>query len=71
MAQVNKKWFAVSSVLLVLLSLLSMPLLAQTFRGGINGSVTDPSGAVVSQAHVTATDIATAAVYNTVSSSAG
>jgi hypothetical protein len=60
-----------SSALLALLSLLSLPLLAQTFRGGINGTVTDPSGAVVPQAHVTATDIATATVYNTVASSAG
>ena len=44
---------------------------AQTFRGGINGTVTDISGAVVAGAQVTATDIATGIVHTTVSSSAG
>jgi hypothetical protein len=44
---------------------------AQTFRGGINGTVTDVSGAVVAGAQVTATDIATGIVHTTVSSSAG
>ena len=53
------------------MSLCSVSSLAQTFRGGINGTVTDPSGAVVPQAHVVATEIATATVYNTVVSSGG
>ena len=44
---------------------------AQTFRGGINGTVTDISGAVIAGAQVTATDIATGIVHTTVSSSAG
>jgi Carboxypeptidase regulatory-like domain/TonB dependent receptor len=66
-----KRLLVASSALLALLSLYSMPLLAQTFRGGINGTVTDPTGAVVAQAHVTATEIATATVYNSVASSAG
>ncbi len=44
---------------------------AQTFRGGINGTVTDVSGAVVAGAQVTATDVATGIVHMTVSSSAG
>jgi outer membrane receptor protein involved in Fe transport len=66
-----KKWFVAPSAVLALFCLFSVPLLAQTFRGGINGSVTDPTGAVVPQAHVTATEIATATVYNTVASSAG
>src|SRR3984957_3364025 len=43
----------------------------QTFRGGINGTVTDASGAVVPGAKITATDVATSAVRDTVSSSAG
>ena len=45
--------------------------LAQTFRGGISGTVTDQSGAVVSGAQVTATDDATNTVYKALSSSAG
>jgi hypothetical protein len=44
---------------------------AQTFRGGINGTITDSSGAVVPGAKVTATDTATAVVRDTISSSAG
>ena len=44
---------------------------AQTFRGGITGSVTDQSGAVVSNAAVAATDVATGAKRETTSSSAG
>jgi outer membrane receptor protein involved in Fe transport len=48
-----------------------MPTLAQTFRGSINGTITDPSGAVVPGAKVTATDVATGVVRNTVSSGAG
>jgi len=60
-----------SSALLALLSLFSVPLLAQTFRGSINGTVTDTSGAVIPGVKVTATDVATAAVRETVSSGAG
>ena len=44
---------------------------AQTFRGGINGTVTDGSGAVIPAAKITATDVATSTVRDTVSSSAG
>ncbi len=44
---------------------------AQTFRGGISGTVTDSSGAVISGAQVTLTEDATNTVYKTISSSAG
>src|ERR1700688_4654210 len=44
---------------------------AQTFRGGINGSVTDATGAVLPQALLTATNEATGFPYKTASSSAG
>jgi hypothetical protein len=43
----------------------------QTFRGGISGTVTDQSGAVVPGAQVAATESATNTTYKTVSSSAG
>src|SRR2546426_129597 len=44
---------------------------AQTFRGGINGSVTDQTGAVVPSAEVKATNDATGLSYSTTSSTAG
>jgi hypothetical protein len=66
-----RRWLIASSALLALFSLFSAPLLAQTFRGGINGAITDPSGAAIPGAKVTATDVATAAVRDTISSGAG
>jgi hypothetical protein len=43
----------------------------QTFRGSINGTVTDGSGAVIPGAKVAAIEVATATVHDTVSSGAG
>jgi len=48
-----------------------LPTQAQTFRGGINGSVADATGAAVSGASVVATDVATGVKTNGVSSSSG
>ena len=67
----NPTWRRTFPVLLSLLLLFSVSSLAQTFRGTINGTVTDPSGAVVPGAKVTAIDSATAAVRTTISSGAG
>jgi hypothetical protein len=50
---------------------LAAPALAQTFRGGINGSVTDSTGAAISGAKVIATETATGIVHDSVSSSSG
>jgi len=44
---------------------------AQTFRGAISGAVTDPSGSVVPDAKVTATDVATGVEHNTVTTTEG
>ena len=44
---------------------------AQTFRGAINGTVTDPSGAVVPNAQVKATEVATGIDHTTTSTSDG
>jgi hypothetical protein len=44
---------------------------AQTFRGAINGTVTDPSGAMVSGADVKASEIATGVVHSTLTTSGG
>jgi hypothetical protein len=60
-------------LLLVLAVLIGTPIsgLAQTFRGGISGTVTDDSGAVVPGAQVVAVENSTDTTYKTVSSSAG
>src|SRR5215469_11586481 len=57
------------SVLAVLL--LPVAINAQTFRGTINGTVTDPSGAVVPNAQVKATEVATNIDHNTVTTGDG
>ena len=44
---------------------------AQTNQGSIAGNVTDPSGALIANAKITAKDVNTSATYETVSSSAG
>jgi outer membrane receptor protein involved in Fe transport len=69
--QTKPTWWRNVPALTALALMFSMPVCAQTFRGTINGSVTDPSGAVVPGAKVTATDSATSAVRTTVSSGAG
>jgi len=56
--------------ILVVLSL-AVAANAQTFRGAINGTVTDPSGAVVPNAQVKATESATGIDHNTVTTSEG
>ena len=43
----------------------------QTFRGAINGTVTDPTGAVVAGASVTATETATNVAHKMASTSNG
>jgi outer membrane receptor protein involved in Fe transport len=62
----------VSKILVCLLLLQgAASLLAQTFRGGLNGTITDQSGAVVSGAIVALVNNATSVSYNGVSSSGG
>jgi hypothetical protein len=59
-------------ILAVLLVLsLDLPATAQTFRGAINGTVTDPSGGVVASAQVVATDKATGIDHTTVATTDG
>jgi outer membrane receptor protein involved in Fe transport len=62
----------VPNTLVCLLLLLSaVALHAQTFRGGINGTITDQSGAVVVGAAVTATNNGTGVSVNAITSSGG
>ena len=56
---------------LFLVLVFDSPANAQTFRGAINGTVTDPSTAVVPAAHVKATNKATSIDYATESTSDG
>src|ERR1700674_5646104 len=60
-------------LVLAILIVLSLAVAAdaQTFRGAINGTVTDPSGAVVPNAAVKATESATGIDHNTVTTSDG
>ena len=62
-----KRLLLAVSVLLIFTAALN----AQTFRGSINGTVTDPSGAVVAKAQVKATELATNTDHNTVTTSDG
>jgi hypothetical protein len=55
----------------VLLSLLVIPGSAQTFRGSINGTVTDQTGAALSGAAVKATDTGTGIALTTVTTAEG
>ena len=58
---------------LMLLVALFLPLagLAQSSRGSLAGSILDPSGAVIADAHIVATQVETGAKYEATSSSAG
>ena len=56
--------------ILVVLSL-AVAANAQTFRGAINGTVTDPSGAVIPNAQIKATEKATGIEHSTVTTSDG
>jgi len=49
----------------------NLPIHAQTYRGGINGTVTDHTGAAIANANVSAVETATNTSYHAVSSSAG
>ena len=56
---------------LVMILMLNVTAHAQTFRGAINGTVTDPSGSSVPNATVKATETATGIDHNTVTTSDG
>lgn len=55
----------------LMLLLVATSLFSQTFRGAINGTVTDPAGAVVAGASVKATNTATGVSLDTKSTSDG
>jgi hypothetical protein len=55
----------------VFISLISAVGFAQTDRGTITGTITDPAGAVVANAAIEARNTATGAVYTAASSTTG
>ena len=60
-----------SGTCMILLMLFVCAAEAQTFRGSINGTVTDPSGGVVPNAQVKATETATGSEHNTTTTGDG
>ncbi len=54
-----------------LLSFAALPAIAQTFEAQITGVIKDPSGAVVPNAQLTATNVATGVVYTATSNESG
>ena len=54
-----------------MVAVLAVTATAQTFRGAIHGSVEDPSGGMVANAQVKATDTATGVEHTTVTTSGG
>lgn len=58
-------------ILFLLMALAVLPARGQTFRGAINGTVTDPSGGVVPNTQVKATDKATGIEHTAVTTSDG
>src|SRR4051794_25852213 len=67
----NRMTRSVSTVLLVMLLITGRSWSQHTFRGGINGVVTDQSGAVIPGAKVQLTNNATNVTMTTTSTSAG
>jgi hypothetical protein len=67
---VNRSYYPKLSIVLCVLALTGT-LLAQTNRGSMVGTITDPSGAAVPSATVAIKEVNTGASYSTTSSSAG
>ncbi len=65
-----RKMYAQLLAVLAVLAL-AIPSFAQTFRGAINGSVTDSTGAVVANAQITAVETSTNLTLKAVSTSSG
>ncbi|HEY2120473.1 MAG TPA: carboxypeptidase-like regulatory domain-containing protein, partial [Candidatus Acidoferrum sp.] len=58
-------------ILALLCGCLSIAASAQTFRGAINGAVTDPAGSSVPNAQVKATELSTGIDHTTVTTGEG
>jgi hypothetical protein len=67
----TRRTTSLATAVFAALLLLPVTSFGQSFRGGINGTVTDQLGAAVSGAQVTAVETSTNAFYKSASSSAG
>ncbi|WP_263382402.1 TonB-dependent receptor [Granulicella arctica] len=65
------KLFLASIFAFVFGSAVTLPAFSQTFRGGINGTVNDRTGAAIANASVTATQTETGVAHSSTSSSGG
>ena len=68
---IRNRWIASGFVIVCLALLLAPRTISGQASAGITGTITDSSGAVVPNAKVTATDVATSVTSHTLSSSAG
>src|SRR5215470_20385626 len=72
MQRMNRKLRDVLILVAASLTLLfAVPAVGQVLKGSISGTVTDPQGAVVSNAQVKATNLSTAAELTTTTDNAG
>ena len=71
MKNFRQSWMLYLGVFVLALAVLDSPLMAQSNRGIIKGTVTDQSGAVVEGAAITATHVGTKVETKTVSGSGG
>ena len=67
----HHRYSGILFTLLAVFASLALPARAQTFRGGINGTVTDSTGAAIPKATVTAVDVDTQSTKTMQTSSAG
>jgi hypothetical protein len=68
---VRRKRDSWTAAIALLFALVSVAGLAQTFRGGISGTVTDGSGSLIAGARITVAEEATGVSHTVISSSAG
>ena len=66
-----KPFQVLSSILLAFTFICTIPANADNLYASIRGTVTDPTGAVVSDAKLTATNAGTGILYTTTSNSSG
>ncbi len=66
-----RRFWILAGLALGLLLATTQGSLAQEFRGTLTGQVTDPSGAVVTQVKVTATNVETGSTYSDTTSTSG
>jgi hypothetical protein len=70
-SEIGRLWVAIGVIVCLVLVAFPPRLLAQEFRATLTGQVTDPTGAAVQNAKVTATNVETGSTYTETTTSAG